>query len=126
MTSGHLSFVSILVMLLFSTGCSTLKRLVYRIDINQGNYLDQHNIKQLKRSMTKEQVLFLLGSPALRDPFTQDNSWHYLFRQQRAHQAATQNNLKLTFNDHGRLERIEGDFPWQKQQPQLKPPTAAQ
>jgi outer membrane protein assembly factor BamE len=116
MTQGHFISVTILVMLLFSTGCSTLKRLVYRIDVNQGNYLEQHNLKQLKRGMTKEQVIFLLGTPALRDPFTQDNCWHYLFRRQCAHQVATQNNLKLTFNTQGRLERIEGDFPWQKSQ----------
>ncbi len=124
MRCGHLISVSILVTLLGTTGCSTLKRLVYRIDVNQGNYLEQHNVKQLKRGMTKEQVLFLLGTPALRDPFTQDNSWHYLFRQQCAHQVATQKNLKLTFNAQGHLERIESDFPWQN--PQLKSPSAAQ
>lgn len=124
MRHGHLISVSILVMLLSTTGCSTLKRLVYRIDVNQGNYLEQHNVKQLKLGMTQEQVLFLLGTPALRDPFTQDNSWHYLFRQQHAHQVATQSNLKLTFNAQGHLERIESDFPWQT--PQSQPPTATQ
>lgn len=38
------------------SGCSLLERLVYRIDINQGNYVDQQSVNQLKFGMSKDQV----------------------------------------------------------------------
>ncbi|HFU0519335.1 TPA: outer membrane protein assembly factor BamE, partial [Vibrio parahaemolyticus] len=34
------------------TGCSVLEKLVYRIDINQGNYVEQSAVDKLKFGMT--------------------------------------------------------------------------
>ena len=47
------------------TGCSVVEKLVYRIDINQGNYVEQSAVDKLKFGMTKAQVRFVLGSPML-------------------------------------------------------------
>ena len=52
---------------------------IYRIDIPQGNYLEQKDIDTLQIDMTKEQVKFILGSPVLRDAFNND-VWHYVYR----------------------------------------------
>ena len=41
------------------SGCS----LVYRIDIPQGNYVEQKQVDKLRQGMTREQVEFVLGSP---------------------------------------------------------------
>jgi len=52
---------------------------VYRIDIPQGNYLEQKDIDKLQIAMTKEQVKFILGSPVLIDSF-KDDTWHYVYK----------------------------------------------
>lgn len=51
---------------------------VYKIDVQQGNTLDPGQIKKLKLGMSKPQVLFVLGSPMLRDPFHPER-WDYPF-----------------------------------------------
>jgi outer membrane protein assembly factor BamE len=42
---------------------------VYRIDIQQGNVLEQPMLDKLKAGMDKNLVEFILGTPALIDPF---------------------------------------------------------
>jgi outer membrane protein assembly factor BamE len=54
------------------TGCS-----VYRPTIQQGNILDQDQISKLKPGMSKRQVLFVMGTPLLEDPF-HNNRWDYI------------------------------------------------
>ena len=54
------------------TGC------VYRMDIQQGNYLDGHDVRQLKVGMTRAQVRYLLGTPMIQDVFNHDR-WDYVY-----------------------------------------------
>lgn len=58
---------------------------VYRIDIQQGNLVDEELIDQVQVGMTRSQVRFLLGTPMVQDAFHQDR-WDYMyyFRQGRA------------------------------------------
>jgi len=51
---------------------------VYRMDIPQGNRIKPELIDQIKIGMTRNQVKFLLGSPAIVDPF-RPNQWHYVY-----------------------------------------------
>jgi outer membrane protein assembly factor BamE len=51
---------------------------VYKINVQQGNYLKDDKIAQLKVGMTRRQVQYLLGSPILQDPFHPDR-WDYIF-----------------------------------------------
>ncbi|MEJ2604195.1 MAG: outer membrane protein assembly factor BamE [Gammaproteobacteria bacterium] len=51
---------------------------VYRINIQQGNLLDEAQIEQLEIGMTRKQVRFLLGTPMVDDPFHQER-WDYLY-----------------------------------------------
>ena len=44
----------------------------YRIDIQQGNYVTQEMVSQLRSGMTKEQVRYLLGTPLMTDIFHAD------------------------------------------------------
>ena len=60
---------------LFAALCA-LGGCVYRIPIEQGNYLDPATIAQVKVGMTHSQVRFLLGTPMVPGGF--DNSrWDY-------------------------------------------------
>lgn len=87
-------------------GCSTVERVIYRPDIDQGNYLVSTDVAKLHTGMTQQQVVFTLGTPLLTDPFG-SNTWYYIFRQQPGHQAVKQQTLTLTFSEDGILTNIE-------------------
>ena len=85
-------------------GCNV----VYKLDIQQGNILDQEMIADVRPGMTKRQVELVLGSPALEDPFHQ-NRWDYIYTYSRRGNKPTKRNLTLFFEDD-RLMRMEGDY----------------
>lgn len=51
---------------------------VYRIDIQQGNLLEESLIEQVEVGMTRSQVQFLLGTPMVSDSFHR-NRWDYTY-----------------------------------------------
>ncbi len=56
----------------------TLSACIYRMDIPQGNDIDAEVIERLEIGMTRNQVKFLLGTPAVLDPYRPDQ-WHYVY-----------------------------------------------
>ncbi len=91
------------------SGCSLADRLVYRIDINQGNYVVAEDVERLRFGMNSEQVRFVLGSPMLvenRDP----NTWYYIYHHKPGHDKPQQKNLILSFDEQGRLSGFTGDY----------------
>ena len=48
------------------------------MDIPQGNRIDPVLMERLEIGMTRNQVIFLLGSPAIIDHF-RPNQWHYVY-----------------------------------------------
>ncbi|EFH8991123.1 outer membrane protein assembly factor BamE [Escherichia coli] len=96
------------VLLMLTAGCSTLERVVYRPDINQGNYLTANDVSKIRVGMTQQQVAYALGTPLMSDPFG-TNTWFYVFRQQPGHEGVTQQTLTLTltFNSSGVLTNID-------------------
>lgn len=60
------------------SACGSLTPSFYRLDVRQGNVLEQEQIDRLQPGMTKRQVQNLLGSPAITDPFRQ-NRWDYIY-----------------------------------------------
>jgi len=51
---------------------------VYRINIQQGNFLDQAAVEQVKPGMTRSQVRYLLGTPMVADSFNKER-WDYIY-----------------------------------------------
>ena len=51
---------------------------VYRMDVQQGNYLEGKAVDQLQVGMTRTQVRYLLGTPLVPDVFDKDR-WDYLY-----------------------------------------------
>ena len=51
---------------------------VYKISIPQGNIITQDMIDQLRPGMSKRQVMFVMGTPLIRDPYNQDR-WDYVY-----------------------------------------------
>ncbi|MBS1170790.1 MAG: hypothetical protein H6R01_1708 [Burkholderiaceae bacterium] len=77
----------------------------YRTDIQQGNFVSQEMLMQLREGMTKEQVRFLLGSPLLNDMF-HEWRWDYLFRLQKPDGRLTSNRVTVFFKEN-RVIRFE-------------------
>ncbi len=102
----HITLTAAAVLLAMTTGCSTFNRIVYRPDINQGNYLVASDVAKIHTGMTQRQVAFTLGTPMLHDPFGTD-TWYYVFRQEPGHSRPTQQTLILTFDSNGVLTSID-------------------
>ena len=51
---------------------------IYRMNIQQGNYLEGKTVAQLQVGMTRTQVRYLLGSPMVPDIFNKER-WDYLY-----------------------------------------------
>ena len=78
----------------------------HKIDIQQGNYVDQEMVAKLKLDMTRSQVRFVLGTPLVADAFHQ-NRWDYVFLTGKAGKVRSQGKLTVVF-DGDKLVRIEG------------------
>ncbi len=102
-----LKFIITLFTLAWLTGCSIAEsRLVYRIDVQQGNVIEQDAVDQLVPGMSRRQVQFLLGSPMVIDVFHQDR-WDYFYLMQTGSGEVSSEHLTLYFDDDT-LTRIKG------------------
>jgi outer membrane protein assembly factor BamE len=105
------TLAAVLVSSSLLAGCSfdSLVGLVdpYRIDVRQGNYVDQEMVAQLRRGMTRDQVRFVLGSPLVVDMFRNDR-WDYVYRFRPGSGEPQQRLISLFFAGDA-LDRIEGD-----------------
>src|SRR6185295_10940559 len=80
----------------------------YRMVIQQGNFISQEMVSQLKPGMTKEQVRFVLGTPLVTDIFHADR-WDYVFFREAADGKREQRNLSVVF-ENSKLARVLGDL----------------
>lgn len=92
----------------------------YRIDVQQGNALEQESVAKLKPGLTRSQVRFLLGTPLLVDPF-HGNRWDYVYNFRKAGKLAEERRLALFF-DGDVLARIEAEgLTLRNEQPEVRP-----
>ena len=80
----------------------------YRMTVQQGNYLSQEMVAQLKPGMTREQVRFVLGTPLVADIFHADR-WDYVFYRELPNGKREQRNLSVIF-EKDKLARVVGDL----------------
>ncbi len=94
----------LIALLTVLSGCG----LIYKVDVQQGNVIEQKQVDQLKPGMTRRQVQLVLGAPAIASSFHQDR-WDYTYSLRKSRGEAETRTLTLYF-DGDRLERFEGDF----------------
>jgi outer membrane protein assembly factor BamE len=82
-----------------SSGC------VYRINIQQGNFLEKRNTDQLTAGMTKVQVRYLLGTPMVPTIFDNDR-WDYLYYLKIGRHQPIQRQLTVYFKDD-KVDKID-------------------
>jgi len=101
-------FAIILLSFTLLSGCTDW---IFRIDVPQGNFLEQKDVDKLRVEMTKEQVVFVLGNPVVEDSFNKD-TWYYYYEMKRGMSKRgddIKRRLVLTF-DGNKLSDIEGDY----------------
>jgi len=81
---------------------------VYKISIPQGNIITQEMIDQLRPGMTKRQVIFVMGTPLVRDPFHQDR-WDYVYNFMPGGGVRGQERVSVFF-ENDQLVNFTGDF----------------
>lgn len=109
---SHVTLAGMLVLALAVSACSGVRVPqfpgVYKIPIAQGNIITQEMIDQLEPGMTRRQVIFVMGTPLVRDPFQQDR-WDYLFNFQPGGGVRGQERVTLRF-ENDLLVSLNGDF----------------
>jgi len=78
----------------------------YRPDIQQGNFVSQEMIQQLKVGQTRDQVKFVLGTPLLQDAFHADR-WDYPFYLARGNGELTTSRVTVFFKDN-KVDHFDG------------------
>lgn len=81
----------------------------YRMEIQQGNFVSQEMVSQLKPGMSKDQVRFVMGTPLITDSFHADR-WDYVFRRQKANSTELEQRTLAVFFEDGKLKRVDGDI----------------
>lgn len=92
-------------LLALASGC------VYRIDVQQGNLLDDKAIDAVQPGMTRSQVRFLLGTPVVEDSFHHDR-WDYVYYLRRGRSNREEKRwVIVTFADD-KVATIRKDVPF--------------
>ncbi len=98
-------FLPALLVALVLSGCG----LLYKQPIYQGNLIEQSAVDQLQAGMGKQQVMALLGTPSIADPFHHQR-WDYTASQRVDRRGTTEvKNLTLFF-ENDVLARWEGEY----------------
>jgi outer membrane protein assembly factor BamE len=91
---------------LFLAFGALLSGCVYKMNIQQGNYLVPESVSQLKEGMTRSQVRFLLGTPMVPDAFDESRWDYYYFFSSRKIDEPLKRRLTVYFQDE-KVQRIE-------------------
>ena len=107
----NLRLPAVVVLALAAAGCNYVPRIPgvtpYRMEIQQGNFVSQDMVAQLKPGMTKDQVRFVLGTPMVTDIFHPDR-WDYVYWREASNGRREQRKLTVLF-ENGQLARLDGD-----------------
>ncbi|MBX5463010.1 MAG: outer membrane protein assembly factor BamE [Steroidobacteraceae bacterium] len=104
----------------------SLSGCVYRMNIQQGNYLEPRAVAQLQVGMTRSQVRYLLGTPMVPDAFDNDR-WDYLYYLKRGRLSAPEQRHLIVYFKDDKVSRVDnsqvGPMPSIEQR-QMDPDTA--
>jgi len=87
--------ITTLIIVMSLYGCFLVP---HKIEVNQGNFIDESMVLLLKPNMTKDQVVYILGTPLLSDPF-KPNQWNYVYLDGEAGNTIKRRELILLFSE---------------------------
>lgn len=79
---------------------------VYRLTVQQGNIAEEADIEQVEVGMTPSQVRFLLGTPLVDDPFS-DDRWDYVYMLRVGRDEAMTRHFLTVYFEDGKVSRLE-------------------
>jgi outer membrane protein assembly factor BamE len=92
--------VATLCLLAILSGC------VYRMNIQQGNFLEGRTVDQLQAGMTRSQVRYLLGTPMVPDAFDRDR-WDYLYYFKKGRLTKPEERHLIVFFKEDKVDKFE-------------------
>ena len=94
----------LLLAVLLASGCG----IIYRQPVYQGTLLEKANVDQLREGMTPTQVIGLLGTPPIADPFHNER-WDYSASERHRRGNTEIKNLTVHFVN-GKVAKWEGEY----------------
>jgi outer membrane protein assembly factor BamE len=92
--------IALLAGLLGAGGC------IYRMPVQQGNFLEDKEVNQITVGMTRTQVRYLLGTPMVADPFT-NSRWDYVYTLKQGAVSKAQRRHFIVHFDGDKVVRLE-------------------
>ena len=89
--------------------CLLLSACVFRMDIQQGNVLEEDSVDQVEIGMSRSAVQFLLGTPMVADSF-HAGRWDYPYYLRRGRSENIQRRWIVVYFENDRVSRIERDL----------------
>jgi outer membrane protein assembly factor BamE len=90
----------VILMLGTTSGC------VYRVSIQQGNFLEARTVDELQVGMTRSQVRYLLGTPMVPDAFDKER-WDYLYYFKKGRLRKPEQRHVIVYFHDDKVERFE-------------------
>jgi outer membrane protein assembly factor BamE len=81
---------------------------VYRVDVQQGNLLEDSDIEAVQLGMTRNQVRFLLGTPVVGDVSHEDR-WDYIYYFRQGRSRTADRSWMIVYFDGDRVREIQKD-----------------
>jgi len=84
---------------------------VYRVDVQQGNLLDDKDVDAVQPGMTRSQVRFLLGTPMVEDAFHKDR-WDYVYYLRKGRSSREEKRWLIVTFAEDKVATIRKDVPF--------------
>ena len=94
--------IALVLCLSFAQGC------VYRMTIQQGNFLEPRSVDKLEIGMTRSQVRYLLGTPMVPDTFNLDR-WDYVYYLKKGRVHGPVHRRLTVYFEADKVARVEKD-----------------
>ncbi len=80
----------------------------YQPDVQQGNIINNSDLSEIRYGMSKQEILFILGTPMVIDPFNEQR-WDYFFSNRNQRKKQTDQRLITAIFDGDKLVELKGD-----------------
>ena len=95
------AFLIIILSIGGESSCSSLTP--FKVAVLQGNIIEDKDVEQLVKGLSKDQVQYLLGTPLLNSPIHQ-NRWDYFYSVKVGEMVVGEKKLALFFDENKRLD----------------------
>ncbi len=80
----------------------------YQPDIQQGNIINNSDLREIRYGMSKQEVLFILGTPMVIDPFNEQR-WDYFYSRRDQQRKETDHRVITVVFEGNKLVEMKGD-----------------